>query len=409
MELSVHPLGDTIGVHVSGRLDNNWSGLFAQNLDQIVADGARDLRMDLADVNYISSAGIGVLVRCYNQLRSIGGSFVVVRMSRRVTDVLRQVNLVPVLCAESTLAVPVSAVVPRRVETEVADYEIYDVASVANLQCRLYGETDPLFASAFSSRQCRPLAPCRFALGLGALGSDFDDCHDRFGEFIAVGHGAAYQPTEAASAPDYLICTHEDRPEVQVLYGISCEGDFGHLLRFEARRNRGPLPLAELVRYVVSLNQDRLVGMVMIAEVAGIVGAALRQSPVNAGANRFRYPEIGDWLSFTPERAFNRTVAIVAGVACAQECSKLEPMLRALSSDSDLFGHFHAAVFSYRPMQRGHLSLNEAISHVFETQTLLAVAHLLNDTRPMMGAGQSEFERGACWVSPISDVGGDAL
>ncbi len=66
MELSVHPLGDAVSVHISGRLDNNWSNLLAQNLDQIVAEGARDLRIDLSDVNFISSAGIGVLVRCYN-------------------------------------------------------------------------------------------------------------------------------------------------------------------------------------------------------------------------------------------------------------------------------------------------------------------------------------------------------
>ena len=122
--------------------------------------------------------------------------------------------------------------------------------------------------------------------------------------------------------------------------------------------------------------------------------------------DRFHYPEIVDWLSFTPERAFNRTVSIVAGVASSQGHSELQPMLRTVSSDPELLGHFHAAVFSYRPMQRGVLSLGGAIRHVFESQTLLAVVHLLNDTRPIMGAGQTELERGACWVSEISDVEG---
>ncbi len=409
MELSVHPLADAVSVHVSGRLDNNWSDLFSRNLDQIVAEGARDLRIDLSDVNFISSAGIGVLVRCYNQLRSIQGSFVVVRTSARVGAVLKQVALEAVLCTQSTVPPTVGSILPRRVETEAAEYEVYNLASAAALQCRCYGDPAPLFASAFGERECRPLAPCRFALGLGALGSGFDDCRERFGEFIAVEGGAAYQPTEAASAPDYLICGDDARPEVQVLYGMSCAGDFGHLIRFEARRERGPLPFSELVRYAVTLNRGGLVGIVVVAEVAGIVGAALRRPPVRAATGRFRYPDVGDWLSFTPERALNRTVAIVAGMASSQASARLNPMLRPLSSDAGLLGHFHAAVFSYRPMQRGVLSLADVIRHAFETQTLLAVVHLLNDTRPLMGAGQTEFERGACWVSGISEAVGEGL
>ncbi len=406
MELSVHPLGDAVSVHVSGRLDNNWSSLFAQNLDQIVAEGARDLRVDLSEVNFISSAGIGVLVRCYNQLTAIQGSFVVVRTSARVAAVLRQVRLDAVLCAESKTSSAVASDLPRRVEDDAADYEIYDLASPLGLRCLYYGDPSPLFVSGFAERECRPLAPCRFALGLGALGSDFDDCRERFGEFIAVEGGAAYQPTEAASAPDYLICSDDARPEMQVLYGMSCAGDFSHLIRFEARRNHGPLPLAEVVRHAVALNRGGLVGMVIIAEVAGVVGAALRRSPVGVATDRFRYPEVGDWLSFTPERTLNRTVAIVVGVASSQGGTRLHPMLRPVSSGAELLGHFHAAVFSYRPMQRGVFSLGEGIRHVFETQTLLAVVHLLNDTRQIRGAGQTEFERGACWVSQISDVVG---
>ncbi len=409
MELAVHPLGDAVAIRVTGRLDNTWSNFFAQNLDQIVADGARDLRIDLSDVTFISSAGIGVLVRCYNQLRSIRGSFVVVRTSARVGAVLRQVALEEVLCAEREVPPTAAGGLPRRVETEAADYDVYDIAPAAGLKCRCYGDPGPLFASAFAPGECRPLAPCRFAVGLGALGTNFDDCRERFGELIAVEGGAAYQPTEGASAPDYLICTDDARPEVQVLYGISCAGDFDRLIRFEARRDRGPLPWGDLVRHAMALSRDGLVGMVVIAEVAGMVGAALRRSPVGAATDRFRYPEVGRWLSFTPERTLNRTVAVIAGVACSEGSSRVKRMLRPVSSDSDLLGHFHAAVFSYRPMQRGPLSLGEAVRHVFDTQSLLAVVHMLNDTRPLMGAGQAEFERGACWVSEIIDVVGEAL
>ena len=38
--------------------------------------------------------------------------------------------------------------------------------------------------------------------------------------------------------------------------------------------------------------------------------------------------------------------------------------------------------------------------NLFETESLLGVLHLLNDTREVVGIGQSEFIRGACWAGP---------
>lgn len=405
MELAVHPVGDAVEVHATGRLDNEWSSYFADNLDQLLAGGARDLRIDLSDVNFISSAGIGVLVRYYNQLRSIQGSFVVVRTSARVGSVLKLVALDSVLCAARAPA-PEPAVVPQRFETDAAEYDLYELAPDGALRCRYLGDPTPVFGSSFGAEACRPLPSCRFAIGLGALGDDFEECRDRFGEFIAVEGATAYQPTEHTSRPDYLV-TDGGLADVQVLYGITCEGAFRQLVRFESRKDCGPLPLAELARQCLKLSGAESVGMVVVAEVAGIVGAALRRSPVGGEAvARFRHPVVGDWLSFSPERGLARTVALAAGICSAHGAGSRSPFLRPLTSAGDLLGHFHAAVFSYRPMQRGMLQLGDAVKHVFESQTLLSVLHLLNDMRPITGAGQSEFERGACWVAGLDEPAG---
>ena len=68
----------------------------------------------------------------------------------------------------------------------------------------------------------------------------------------------------------------------------------------------------------------------------------------------------------------------------------------------DLFGHFHAATFSYGPLKRGRIDLNETVATLFETESLVGVLHLLHDTREVVGIGQSEFTRGACWAGPAS-------
>jgi hypothetical protein len=44
----------------------------------------------------------------------------------------------------------------------------------------------------------------------------------------------------------------------------------------------------------------------------------------------------------------------------------------------------------------------------FSQQPLRAVMHLLHDDRGAVGAGESAFQRGICWVSPIKSLEGGA-
>jgi hypothetical protein len=144
---------------------------------------------------------------------------------------------------------------------------------------------------------------------------------------------------------------------------------------------------------------------VIVAETAGLVGAALRRSPaaekVESGAP-FAFPQIREWLSFTPERAFPRSLAVVVGIATRAADTRLEPFLRPLGATAFPAGHFHAAAFTYRALAKGPIELAPTIEAIFAGETLQGVLHLLGDDRP--GGDQSEFVRGACWIAPIAEI-----
>jgi hypothetical protein len=53
-------------------------------------------------------------------------------------------------------------------------------------------------------------------------------------------------------------------------------------------------------------------------------------------------------------------------------------------------------------LQKGEIDLKSTVSSLFETQKLQSVLHLLTDDRPAAGPQQSEFVRGACWISALS-------
>ena len=177
--------------------------------------------------------------------------------------------------------------------------------------------------------------------------------------------------------------------------------------RFETSSAEGPISLAELVRNALEISGAPVAGMVMVVESAGLVGAALRRSPAVTAAENgapFKYPEVRSWLSFSTERLYSRSLALISGVAASSQFEPLAPFLRPLGNHAGLLGHFHAAAFSYRPLQKGSIDLKNTVSTLFEKETLQSVLHLLTDARLAAGPQQSEFVRGACWIGVAADI-----
>jgi hypothetical protein len=196
-------------------------------------------------------------------------------------------------------------------------------------------------------------------------------------------------------------------PEMNVLYGLRCEGGFTYLMRFESSTAEDPISLAELVQTALEISGAPAIGIVMVVESAGLVGAALRRSPAaTAGPSDapFKYPEVRSWLSFSTERLYSRSLALISGVAASSESAPLAPLLRPLGTGAWPQGHFHAAAFSYRPLQKGSIDLKTTVTTLFETETLQGVLHLLTDDRVAAGPQQSEFVRGACWIGAASEI-----
>jgi hypothetical protein len=288
--------------------------------------------------------------------------------------------------------------------------EMYDLNPRARLTCRLIGDPRILASGEYDQRQCRRVEfpTSSLGLGLGAVGQDFADCQSSFGEFLAIRGSVALQPTREAGKPDYQRGTGSFVPEVHVLYGLSCTGEFSQLNRFQPEESVPTLRFSTLVDQCLEQSKTNLAAMVFVVETAGLIGARLRRSPTcgsSGGGARFSHPEIRRWLSFTPERAFPHSLALIAGIAQrgtpANAPLQLAEFLRPLGPNTEIQGHFHAAVFSYRPLKKRKLDLTETIATLFETEDLQAVIHLLYDDREISGSGESEFVSGACWVGPI--------
>jgi len=405
MEITRQPAGDGVVLKLHGRLDANWCGPVEAALSAAVHRGEHRLSLDMAGVSYLSSAGIRVLLACYKQLRAIDGRFGVVCPSEAVRSVLELAGLKMLIAADAVAAVPAATADPPGTEhrSARADYRVFPLGSGA---MRVEAIGDPSF---LQNGLATPLDGVhRFdsavvAVGIGALGRSGAENGPRFGEFLAAAGVAVFQPGDGSSRPDFMVSEGALVPEGQLVLGLCGRGAFASLLRFEANAKARTVGLAELAAQSLECSGASAAAVVAITETAGLVGATLRKSPAapaGPSEKRFGFPQIRDWLSFTGERAFRDSTSLLAGII-ARPGASFGRLLRPLGRDAGLLGHWHAAAFSYRPLRKGRIELQPAVRELFDGHSPQAVLHLLSDSRGIHGAGESEFLRGAVWISPI--------
>lgn len=411
--------GDLLEVTVQGLLDHDSSVHFREEIESSVREGWHRILVDLSGVTYLSSAGISALLSAKKQLDHLSGLFAIHSAPPQVEQVLNQTRLLNLLSCDphrvradvllepATLALPST---PRFAHKDGLDLEIYSLHKPRPLDCRVIGSPRWLFDSESSEPRPQNVAfgPQVFGLGLGALGNDFDSHISRFGEFLAVAGAVAQSPPTSSGLPDYLLATGDFIPEAQVLYGVRCEGELPILIRFASSDADAQVGLSKLVSYSLDQTGYRTAGFVILADCAGLVGAQMRQASAKilpAPADRFALPAIRNWLSFSAEQIHRRNLVLIVGVATrgpVETSSPLQATLRTL--DENLAGHFHAAVFPYRPLKKRTLPLHSSVTTLFESGSIQDVLHLLRDDRPVIGLGESELFSGACWLGPITDV-----
>jgi len=59
----------------------------------LVADGKKKIILNLAEVDYIDSSGVGELVGCFTTVRNSGGELKLLNLSQKVQDVLHVTKL----------------------------------------------------------------------------------------------------------------------------------------------------------------------------------------------------------------------------------------------------------------------------------------------------------------------------
>jgi anti-sigma B factor antagonist len=102
MRTTTRQVEDVAIVDVSGRITVGEGNIMLREVvRQLVEAGHKKIAMNLHDVGYVDSSGVGELVKAYTTVRNQGGQLKLVNPSKRVQDLLQMTKLSAVFTIEA--------------------------------------------------------------------------------------------------------------------------------------------------------------------------------------------------------------------------------------------------------------------------------------------------------------------
>ncbi len=101
MQLEQRITGNIVIVKITGdiTLDRGADVILKDKIRSLLQQGHRQILLDLGDVSYVDSAGLGQLVQVYATTRNAGGSLKLLHLTKRLHDLLVVTKLLTVFDA----------------------------------------------------------------------------------------------------------------------------------------------------------------------------------------------------------------------------------------------------------------------------------------------------------------------
>ncbi len=97
MQIEERPIGDVVVLDLKGKITlGEGDELLKDKVNSLVNQGKKKIVLNLAEVPYIDSAGLGEVVRTYTTVSRQGGSLKLLNLTKRISDLLSITKLLTV-------------------------------------------------------------------------------------------------------------------------------------------------------------------------------------------------------------------------------------------------------------------------------------------------------------------------
>ena len=96
MTMNSRDVGGVAVVDLIGRMTSESAGKLSERVARLLAEGHTQLVLNLGQLNYMDSSGLGEMVACYSKVRKAGGHVRLAETTHKIKDLLAITRLVTV-------------------------------------------------------------------------------------------------------------------------------------------------------------------------------------------------------------------------------------------------------------------------------------------------------------------------
>lgn len=417
MNIEIIPRKDGFTVvRLSGRLDAHGANELEDQMGPLLSNPEGSVVLDMADVSYLSSAGLRVFVKAWRAVQADGGELVLVAMQQYCRDVLEMVGFERAFrlfetMEEAELALGKSdssgASGGEKVlsEKEVRKGTFGEMAIYAGEEgtgaVEIVGDIVNVLSAAITpAHVCsKRFSQKEYSIGLGSLGSRVEEYLPLMGEMITIGGTMVWLPCDGNDTPDFII-PQKDTGKVVLRTGFnaSLAGPFHEYVEYRSHKKEGA-SMNEIYRDLFEQAKVRrpdfkgALGIAMRAQMPAVYGSGVLKAPIKEFA-----PENGKWITdpsnfdtwFEADQTprHQNVTGLIAGVGVdlSMDISVFDEkhfnatfyVNPANTGSSNELLHNHAVLFEPVEMPKPPISLEAEIKLIVENGEFVDMRHLLD-------------------------------
>lgn len=308
----------TLVLALQGRLDAFHGGELQKVIDQNLSNQqVICVIMDMSGVDYLSSAGLRVILALYKNLRKRDGVLALAGLQDYCRDVIEMAGFAPTL--PQFVSADEALEFCRQVTNEKRYLENWDKLETFDAECGTFrfipGSREPgavlvmgdvkdvLYSRVSVDHLCsKKFSETEYSIGLGGMGNQLEDYFPIMGEMMTIGGTMVWLPTDGHDTPDFLI-PKKDTGQVNLANQLT---DTIQLERL------GKL-LYTLAEIIMGLMLTFFIGILTLRSIYGSVMDALTLRTGKFVTDTF-FPVIGGYLSDALETAAGYVVLLKQAV-----------------------------------------------------------------------------------------------
>gem|GEM_PF-210564 len=340
MKIDIQKLGPLQIYKLFGRLDTAGSQCLEQNLDTNLTENIRCVLLDMHAMDYISSAGLRVILVLSKKLKATQGELGLIRVGDYCMELLKVTGFADAFPIYKTTQE--ADRLTQRFTDKKKFSENWDILGERDLQCgtvkvmpikdgktavTLHGDINDILNARVTAGQIAEmkLSDIGYAFGIGALGKDAAACMPALGHIMTTGRAISWLPTDGADTADMLLVqSGQGHITLKTAYHVALDSGFDELLYFQSAKTDGT-DLSTLFRALFKMAKTccpgykGLLAVCMRANVQALYGVGIKRPPVKENTpkdgkaiNHANHAKA--WFTLDESPRLNDVTALIIGV-----------------------------------------------------------------------------------------------